>query len=131
MGGEMTMENPTFAKTAGKWENAVRQHLEEVAWGLLLTLTGVIWLDPGIHVPFGMWLFGTGTILVGGNIVRYAVDRRFETFSLVLGIVALVAGLGEFLAIDMPVLGLAFLAFGLVLLLQPLRRSTRRRRVSA
>ena len=125
------MENLTVAKNQSKWENAVSKHLEEVAWGLLLTLTGVIWLVPGIPVPFGMWLVGTGIILVGGNAVRYAVDRRFETFSLVLGIVALVAGLGEFLAVDVPVIGLAFLAFGVVLLLQPLRRKMDAPRASA
>lgn len=125
------MENPIVDKTQSKWETAVSKHLEEVAWGLLLTLTGVIWLVPGIPVPFGMWLVGTGIILVGGNAVRYAVDRRFETFSVVLGTVALVAGLGEFLTLDIPILGLAFLAFGVVLLLQPLRRKTGAPRASA
>lgn len=115
------MEDPTAVHRQSKWENAISEHLGEVAWGLLLTLTGVIWIVPGIPVPFGTWLVGTGIILVGANALRYAVDRRFETFSLVLGIVALVAGLGEFLAMDLPVLGLCFLAFGAVLLLQPLR----------
>lgn len=103
-------------------ENAVSKHLEEVAWGLLLTLTGVIWIVPVIPVPFGTWLLGTGIILVGANVVRYAVDRRYETFSVVLGVVALVAGAGEYLAMDVPVLGLALLGFGIVLLLQPLKQ---------
>lgn len=125
------MEDPTAARRQSKWENAISEHLGEVAWGLLLTLTGVIWIVPGIPVPFGTWLVGTGIILVGANALRYAVDRRFETFSLVLGIVALVAGLGEFLAMDLPVLGLCFLAFGAVLLLQPLRGKPASPRVTA
>lgn len=125
------MEDPNAVHRQSKWENAISEHLGEVAWGLLLTLTGVIWIVPGIPVPFGTWLVGTGIILVGANALRYAVDRRFETFSLVLGIVALVAGLGEFLAMDLPVLGLCFLAFGAVLLLQPLRGKPASPRVTA
>lgn len=116
------MANPNAVVRQGKWENSVSQHLEEIAWGLLMAMTGVVWLVPGIPVPFGTWLVGTGTILVASNAVRFAVDRRFETFSLVLGFVALVAGAGEFFAVDVPILGLCFLAFGVVLLLQPLRR---------
>lgn len=112
-------------------ERAVSKHLEEVAWGLLLVLTGVIWIVPGIPLPFGTWLIGVAAVLVGGNVVRYAVDRRFETFSLVLGIVALAAGFGEFLAVDVSVIGLALLAFGIVVLLKPLARMRIRREVAA
>lgn len=129
--GEEIMEHPTAIGMTSRWENAVRKHLEEVAWGLLLVLTGIIWIVPGIPVPFGAWLVGTGIILVGGNAVRYAVDRRFETFSLTLGIVALVAGTSEFIAVDLPILGLCFLAFGVVLLLQPLRRKRASRQAAA
>jgi hypothetical protein len=103
-------------------ESVVSKHLEEIAWGMLLILTGVIWIVPGNPVPFGTWLIGTGIILVGINAVRYSLDRRFETFSVVLGIVALVAGVGEVLAVDVPILGLCLVAFGAVLLLRPLRR---------
>jgi membrane protein implicated in regulation of membrane protease activity len=68
---------------------------------------------------------------VGANVVRYAVDRRYETFSVVLGVVALVAGAGEYLTWDVPVLGLALLAFGVVLLLRPLRHRRTVRRAAA
>ncbi len=111
-------------------ESAVSKHLEEVAWGLLLVLTGVVWLAPGIPLPFGTWLIGVGSVLVGANIVRYATDRRFETFSLVLGVVALAAGVGEYLAMDVSVIGLALLAFGIVLLLKPLARMRADREVT-
>ncbi len=117
------MENLDAAESRSKWENAVSKHLEEVAWGLLLTLTGVIWLVPGFPVPFATWLVGTGIILVGANAVRFVVDGRFELFSAVLGVVALVAGTGEYLAVDVPILGLCLLAFGVVLLLRPLLRT--------
>lgn len=112
-------------------ENVVSQHLEGIAWGLLLLMTGVIWIVPGIPVPFGTWLIGTGVILVGINAVRYSMDRRFETFSVVLGIVALAAGVGEVLAIEVPILGLCLVAFGIVLLLRPLRHKRTSPRVSA
>jgi hypothetical protein len=123
------MDNPAVTARQSQTENAISKHLEEVAWGLLLTLTGIIWILPGIPMPFGTWLLGTGVILVGANLVRYAVDRRYETFSLVLGVVALAAGAGEYLAVDVPVLGLALLAFGVVLLLRPLGRRTARRTI--
>ncbi len=116
------MENPTAVETRSRQENTFSKHLEEIAWGLLLILTGIVWIVPGIPIPFGTWLVGTGVILVGINAVRYAVDRRFETFSVVLGIVALTAGVGEFLSVDVPIIGLCLVAFGAVLLLAPLRR---------
>ena len=68
---------------------------------------------------------------MGANVVRYALDRRFETFSVVLGIVALVAGAGEYLTVDVPILGLALLAFGIVLLLRPLRQKRTTPRIVA
>lgn len=116
------MENQTIGERKSK-ENGFGAHLEEFAWGLLLTLTGVIWIVPGIPAPFGTWLVGVGIVLVGINAVRYSMERRFETFSVVLGIVALAAGVGEFLAVDLSIIGLALLAFGIVLLLGPLRRA--------
>ena len=125
------METPTAVERQSQTENVFGKHLEEVAWGLLLTLTGVIWIVPGIPLPFGTWLMGTGAILVGANVVRYALDRRFETFSVVLGIVALVAGAGEYLTVDVPILGLALLAFGIVLLLRPLRQKRTTPRIVA
>jgi hypothetical protein len=125
------METNQTVDVAHGRENVISKHLEEIAWGMLLILTGVIWIVPGIPVPFGTWLIGTGIILVGINAVRYSLDRRFETFSVVLGIVALAAGVGEFLAVDLPILGLCLVAFGAVLLLRPLRKKQTSPRVTA
>ncbi len=124
------MEQAAIGRRQGG-ENAISKPLEEVAWGLLLVFTGVVWIVPGIPLPFGTWLVGVGAILVGANIVRYWVDTRFDTFGLVLGIVALAAGVEEFLALDVSVIGLALLAFGAVLLLRPLTRMRADRRVAA
>lgn len=43
----------------------------DVGWGLLLMLTGVVWLVPAGMVPPGTWLFGVAAILLGVNLVRY------------------------------------------------------------
>jgi hypothetical protein len=37
---------------------ALDRSLHDIAWGLLLILTGAVWLVPAERVPQGAWLFG-------------------------------------------------------------------------
>ena len=50
---------------------ALDMSLQDIAWGLLFTLTGAVWLVPADRVPQGAWLFGVAAILIGVNAVRY------------------------------------------------------------
>lgn len=116
------METHTDKEFLESRRGTVRRYLEETTWGLLLLFTGVLWIVPGVPHPFAAWLIGVGLILLAAKGVAYAQGMRLDTFTTVVAIVALVAGVGEFLAVDVSVIGLALVAFGALLLATPLRR---------
>ena len=62
------------------------RRLHDIGWGLLLMLTGMIWLVPAERVPEGAWLLGVAAILLGVNVVRYLKHITVSGFSLVLGL---------------------------------------------
>jgi hypothetical protein len=85
-------------------ERGVRldSRLHDVAWGLLLALTGGVWLIPEESVPQGAWLFGVAAILLGFNVVRYLSQITVNGLSLVLGLMALIAALSRLWRTDLP-----------------------------
>jgi hypothetical protein len=96
------------------------RQLGDVAWGLLLIVTGVVWLVPRDQVPEGAWLLGVAAILVGVNVVRVLAHIRVNRFSLVLGLVALAAALTRLWRPDLPVVAVCLLVIGASLVLKPL-----------
>lgn len=99
-----------------RWEN--------VGWALFLMMSGGVLLVPHIPAPWGVWLIGTGLILLGLNGARYVGHMRVNGFTLALGLLALVAGVGEFLAVDVPVLALGLVLIGGIGLVKTLKRKT-------
>ena len=100
------------------------RRLHDVAWGLLLLLTGIIWLVPGDRVADGVWLFGVAGILLGVNAVRYVNRIGLNMLSLVLGFAALVAALTRTWTPDLPLLAICFIVIGTSLLARPLLART-------
>jgi hypothetical protein len=94
--------------------------LNDIGWGLLFVLTGVIWMAPAHQIPDGTWLFGVAAILVGVNVVRYLKHIPISVFSLVLGCVALLAAVGQFWRIDLPLLAICLVVIGVSLIAKPL-----------
>lgn len=100
------------------------RRLHDVGWGLLLMLTGLIWLVPADRVPEGAWLLGVAAILLGVNIVRYLRHVAVSTFSVVLGLAALVAAFSRIWRTDVPVLAICLLLIGASLVAKPLFSKT-------
>lgn len=100
---------------------SLERRLEDVGWGALLLAVGTIWLLPEKHVPHGSWLIAAGLIMLGLNAARFFSGLRTSGFSLVVGILALIAGLGEFFGIGVPLLPIALIVIGAYFLLKPLR----------
>ena len=50
--------------------------IHDVGWGLLLALTGVIWMIPAGKVPEGAWLVGVAAILLGAAQCGNRADPR-------------------------------------------------------
>ena len=73
------------------------RRLHDIGWGLLLMLTGMIWLVPAERVPEGAWLLGLAALLA-------AFSRIWRT--------------------DLPVLALCLLVIGASLVAIPLLTKT-------
>lgn len=98
--------------------------LNDVGWGLLLMLTGAIWLLPPATVPSGTWLLGVAIILIGVNVARYMKHIAVSGFSLVVGVAALVAAISQLWRTDPPLVAVFLLVIGISLVARPLFRTT-------
>lgn len=115
--------HPTSPEVApARSEFAAR--LDTIGWGVFLLMTGVLWLFAAA-VPSGTWLVGTGLLLLALNAVRYFNGLALHTFTLALGVLALAGGLADFADIELPLLALALVAFGVLLLVKPFAKHRR------
>ena len=96
------------------------RRLHDVTWGLLLLMTGVIWLFPSSQIPEGAWLVGVAAILLGMNVVRHYKAIGVNGFTVGLGLIALIAALARTWRADLPLLALCFIIIGAGLLFKPL-----------
>ena len=100
------------------------RRLHDIGWGLLLMLTGMIWLVPAERVPEGAWLLGVAAILLGVNVVRYLKHITVSGFSLVHGFAMLLAASSRIWRTDVPVLATCLLVIGASLVAKPLLTNT-------
>ena len=77
-------------------------------------------MAPPHEVPEGTWLFGVAAILIGVNVVRYFKHIAMSLFSIVLGCLALLAALGHFWRVDLPLLAICLVVIGVSLVVRPL-----------
>ena len=88
------------------------KRLDDIGWGVLLVTTGTIWLLPDKQVPHGSWLIAAGLIMLGLNAIRYFNQIRMNGFSLIVGTLVLLAGLGEFFSVNLPLFAIALILIG-------------------
>jgi hypothetical protein len=97
--------------------DAFEHNLESFGWGAILLLTGSMWLVPKGLIPDGSWLMSVGFILLGLNAARYSFRKELNICSLSLGVLALLAGVGAFFHVNLPLLGIALIVIGVIALL--------------
>ena len=90
--------------------------LTSISWALFLIMVGGFLLVPSL--PPGSWLIGIGVIMLGLNVVRSLNGIRMSTFTTVLGIIALAAGLGDFAGVDVPVFPLLIILVGAAIIVR-------------
>ena len=95
------------------------RQLNDIGWGLLFMLTGLVWMLPAQQVPEGAWLFGVAAILIGINVVRYLNHVAVSSFSLSLGGVALLAAVGQLWRVDLPLFAICLFIIGASLVVRP------------
>src|SRR5512142_1071092 len=98
----------------------VKRRIDAIGWGLLLILTGGAFLVPDEHLAGVAWLIGVGLILLGAAAVRYLNGLGPGTGNLVLGSVALAGGLAGLFGLNLPLLPILLILFGVSLLISPL-----------
>ncbi len=97
--------------------DAFEQKMGSFGWGAILLLTGSMFLVPNDLVPDGTWLMSVGFILLGLNAARYSFRRQWNGCSFSLGVLALLAGIGAFFHVNLPLLGVTLIVIGVVALL--------------
>ena len=115
------MSTEPYSELRGRSErtDGFAKRLDEWGWALFLIMTGAIWLVPEQRVPNGVWLIGTGVLLLALNIARYFMGLRIGGFTSVLGVLALAGGVGEFFGMELPLFALALLVLGVSILVKP------------
>jgi hypothetical protein len=76
---------------------ALNKRLETVFWGLFLIMLGGWGLIPDEVIPKGSWSIGVGFLLLGLNLARYLNGIRMSGFTTILGVLALLGGIGDML----------------------------------
>jgi hypothetical protein len=100
---------PVFAK-----------RIDEIGWALLFIVTGVIWLFPEAEIPPGTWFIAVGILLLGLNAIRAMAKVPVSGFTTLLGAMVLIAGLAALWGVELPLVALGLILFGLALLYRQL-----------
>ena len=94
------------------------QRLDEIAMALVLIMTGGLWLAPKGMFPEGTWLAGLGLILLGLNAARRIWGLKTSGFGIIVGLIALAAGIGRVVGQELPLIPILLLILGAGLILK-------------
>lgn len=100
---------------------ALDRRLEAISWGLFLIMIGGIGLIQ--NVPQSTWVVGTGLIMLGLNVARYVNGLPTSNFTVVLGILALLLGMGGMTGLDLPFFPVLLVLIGADILFKVVTRS--------
>ena len=95
---------------------ALDRQLEGIGWALFLLMIGGIGFLQS--VPQGTWLVGTGLIMLGLNIARYLKGIRVSHFTIVIGILALLLGIGGITGLNVPFFPVLLILIGADILIK-------------
>lgn len=98
----------------------LNKRLETIGWALFLIMIGGLGLVPTAQIPGGTWLIGVGLIMLGLNAARLINGIAMSGFTIFLGILALLSGLGDFLGVKLPLFPILLILIGANILLKPL-----------
>ncbi len=92
----------------------IPSRIDAIGWGLLFLMTGTLALIPGL--PDGTWLAGLGILLLGLTGGRLILGLAPEWFTVILGSVALLAGLGGMIGVAVPGFALLLILCGVAVI---------------
>ena len=106
-----------------KMERSLNSKLEGMAWAAFFILIGSVWLVENMYefeLP-GVIPMGVGAIWLLLNYARSRLDIKTSTFTIVLGIIAIIYGAAEFFVGEIEVLAVAAIAIGVYLIVKYMR----------
>ncbi len=115
----MTEQDDQATSNQDTEKSALDKRIEAIGWGLFLIMIGGIWLIPDEQVPQSTWLIGAGLIMLGINGVRRRNGIKMSGFTIILGILALFAGLGGLFGVK-PIVAILLILIGASIILKPL-----------
>lgn len=116
------MEDVGVRGNAGNEQKRLGERLDDVVWALLFLMSGAVLVVPGLPHPWAAWFIGVGAILVGLNLARYASGLRVHILTSGCGAIAIAAGVGGYVGVEIPIVALVLLLIGAVILVAPLVR---------
>lgn len=96
--------------------NLLNQRFQGTAWAIFLIMSGVLWLLPTWLIPDGLWLLGTGFVLLGLNVARALHDIETSGFTVTLGLLALIGGLGNLMSVSLPIVPTLLIGSGALMI---------------
>ncbi|MBI5034709.1 MAG: hypothetical protein HZB51_29655 [Chloroflexi bacterium] len=108
-------------------QRTLNRRFETIAWGAFFIWWGITTLFR--FLPDGIGTIGIGLILLGLNAVRYANKIPMSTFTIAIGIIAVVLGGLEALrsilrlSFEMPTLPLLLIVIGVIVLVREITRA--------
>jgi len=93
--------------------SALCRKLDAIGWGAFFVWMGLTML---VKMPAGVTTIGIGIIILGEAIARAVLHVSVNAFWILLGVIFIAAGLGEIFAINLPMLPIAFLIAGVLLI---------------
>lgn len=97
----------------------LNKRLESIALGLFLIMLGGMAFVPKSQVHEAVWSIGVGLILLGLNAARFANKIRMSGFTTILGVIALITGVGQLVGLELPGLAILLILLGAYIVLKP------------
>jgi hypothetical protein len=99
--------------------------LDDLGWGTLLISVGALWMMPAGELPQGTWMIAAGFIVLLFSAARLVHRVPVSGFSLGVGALALVAGIGAALDVRIPMFPIGLIVIGFCMLLSSREEDSR------
>jgi hypothetical protein len=102
--------------TGAAQRSAMSRKLDAIGWGAFFIWMGIVMLVK--ILPAGTASIGIGVIILAEAIARLVIRVSVNAFWILIGIIFLASGFGEIFAVNFPLLPVAFLVCGVLLIIR-------------
>jgi hypothetical protein len=106
-----------FQSPSDRADPQARQ-IDAAGWAVFFIWVGVALLA---HIPWGWFLVGVGVLVLGAQAARRQMNLKVETSGIVIGLLFLVGGVWELLALQWPLIPILLILLGVYLLQKSVR----------